>query len=458
MAMPPIYILESGLTPSVKEAFNYLLYKYSEVGESEVRYFKTTTSFQKALEKEKSKYLILTSEIYIPISYLKNNDLASLIKIMEKDTRISCSPLINVIPKRKKDFSKVILWRTSALKSSYKNAKISMVNLPKIDAVFPVVEEGVLSDDWPGKINVLGINTDDIRYLIQKRYLISPMICQYGTGETAPMYDWFGHNFMMTDLNDYLSGKELTKYKQKYGFNYKTKRGKRPPKEIPNNLSEQFTLGGRIRVTSRYYDGTYQGEMFYAKSDVDENIKNIKTGYTNYYGMTDAYLYKAFEDFPIKGKEVAIMGSMQPWYESITLAYGGKPVTIEYNKITTNDNRLELLTVAEFDKHPRKFDAGISISSFEHDGLGRYGDAIDPWADLKAMDKMKGILKPNAIFYFAVPVGFDTVQWNGCRVYGQIRLPLLLQGWKIVATVGFEQKQYGLDDWHNQPLFILQNV
>ena len=283
------------------------------------------------------------------------------------------------------------------------------------------------------------------------------MICQYGPGDWSPAYDWYGYNFMIEDLKEFASPKDFIKFSKKYGSNYKKVRGSRPLKDIPENMYEQFTLGGRIRVTKRYYDGTYSGQMFYSKKDVDENIRNAKKGYQNYYGATDGMLYQAFESYPIKGKKVAVMGSMQPWYEGVTLAYGGKPVTIEYNKLTTDDKRLTLLTVDEYDKKPVKLDAGLSISSFEHDGLGRYGDPIDPFADFKAMDKMKKILKSGALLYLAVPIGIDTVQWNGCRVYGQLRLPLLIQGWKLLATVGFSQELYNLDDWHAQPIFILQN-
>jgi hypothetical protein len=31
-----------------------------------------------------------------------------------------------------------------------------------------------------------------------------------------------------------------------------------------------------------------------------------------------------------------------------------------------------------------KFDAVVSFSSIEHSGLGRYGDGLNPWADLVA--------------------------------------------------------------------------
>jgi hypothetical protein len=36
----------------------------------------------------------------------------------------------------------------------------------------------------------------------------------------------------------------------------------------------------------------------------------------------------------------------------------------------------------------------FSFSSWEHDGLGRYGDPIDPWGDVKAMQRASCYVKP----------------------------------------------------------------
>lgn len=41
-------------------------------------------------------------------------------------------------------------------------------------------------------------------------------------------------------------------------------------------------------------------------------------------------------------------------------------------------------------------------------------------------------LSPHGLLYLAVPVGRDRVYWNAGRVYGHIRLPLLLKGWGLV--------------------------
>jgi SAM-dependent methyltransferase len=84
------------------------------------------------------------------------------------------------------------------------------------------------------------------------------------------------------------------------------------------------------------------------------------------------------------------------------------------------------------------FDLVISISNFEHDGLGRYGDPVDPGGDLRAMAEMRALVKPGGILILGVPVARDAVVWNAHRLYGRVRLPLLLRGWSIDAFVGFD--------------------
>ena len=77
------------------------------------------------------------------------------------------------------------------------------------------------------------------------------------------------------------------------------------------------------------------------------------------------------------------------------------------------------MTPSEYDQNPMLFDAAFSISSFEHDGLGRYGCLINPWGDIQAMQKTKKMLKPGALLFIAVPIGKDRVYWNAHRIYGK---------------------------------------
>src|SRR4029077_20610598 len=105
----------------------------------------------------------------------------------------------------------------------------------------------------------------------------------------------------------------------------------------------------------------------------------VSTRQTRYYGDTDLSLYQALEKFPIRELRVAVIGSTTPWYEAICLEFGaGHVTTIDYDQIVSESPSIRTLTVSEYDPNPLEFDAALAISSFEHDGLGRYGDRVRP--------------------------------------------------------------------------------
>jgi hypothetical protein len=111
---------------------------------------------------------------------------------------------------------------------------------------------------------------------------------------------------------------------------------------------------------------------------------------------------------------------------------------VEYNAIKFENSSVETMTPAALAASGKKFDAAFSFSSFEHDGLGRYGDRIDPEGDLKAMADWKTHLKPGALLYLTVPLGKDKIIFNVHRIYGRARLPLLLANWDVVDAIGLE--------------------
>jgi hypothetical protein len=232
-----------------------------------------------------------------------------------------------------------------------------------------------------------------------------------------------------------------------------------PPTEIPADLVAAFTMDGRIPIEQSWFDETRSSTypLIYTDEEVDAYLDKVKRREWSIYGMTDHWLWDSFEKHPIRGKSVAVMGSLTPWYESSCLAFGGSPTTIEYNKILVRTARLKALTVDEFERAPVQFDAAISISSFEHDGLGRYGDPLDPDGDLKAMRKMKQVVRPGGLMYFAVPIGLDRIIFNMARVYGRIRLPLLLEGWTTVESFGFSEALMDIPGG-SHPIFVLRNA
>lgn len=99
-----------------------------------------------------------------------------------------------------------------------------------------------------------------------------------------------------------------------------------------------------------------------------------------------------------------------------------RPHGIEY--LRGDFNTLEL--------EPSSFDQIINCSSVEHVGLaGRYGSADDADGDLRAMDKMARIVKPDGNMVLTIPVGRDAVHHPLHRIYGEERLPRLLERWEI---------------------------
>jgi hypothetical protein len=230
------------------------------------------------------------------------------------------------------------------------------------------------------------------------------------------------------------------------------------PPDLPPELQDRFTLGGRIPIKRRMYDNTYPANhpLIYTDAEIDCYLDRIAHGEHYLYGTVDFHLWQAFAEYPVAGRRVAVMGSATPWYEATCLRFGAEPTSIDYNPILVRSRRIRAMTLAEWERDRPQFDAAVSISSFEHDGLGAYGDPIDPDGDLKAMRRMKEIVKPGGLMFFNVPHGADRLNWNRLRVYGPIRLPMLLDGWTRIASFGM-QPQFLDGTADGEPLLVLRN-
>ncbi len=226
----------------------------------------------------------------------------------------------------------------------------------------------------------------------------------------------------------------------------------RPPADIPDSLRDAFTMNGRVPVRHVYRDDTLvtlDGEsgaaprvsinfaqIFYPHDKIKQTMERAIAREPQAYGETDLWLYRALESHPVDGGTVAVFGSGHPVYEGIVLAFGGHPLAVEYQVRFCPDSRLRYVTPDEFLRSGEPVDAGISVSSFEHDGLGRYGDPIDPDGDLKTMRRIKARFRPGGTLFLSVPIGPDALVWNVNRIYGPIRLPRLLADWRVIDVIG----------------------
>jgi SAM-dependent methyltransferase len=232
-----------------------------------------------------------------------------------------------------------------------------------------------------------------------------------------------------------------------------------PPREPPADMHAALTRGGRIPLSFSFHDDTYPGNypLIYSTAEIEAYLRHIAEGQTYIYGGLDISLREAFEKYPVRGLRVVNLGSITPWYEATLLHFGAVPTTLDYNTIVVEDERITALTVHEIEhRDDMQFDAALSLSSFEHDGLGAYGDALDPDGDLKAMRQLKRIIRPGGLLYLNVPVGPDAVAFNRARTYGAIRLPLLFEGWTWIDSFALQGEfLQGASD--GSPLFVLRN-
>ncbi|MEX0921049.1 MAG: DUF268 domain-containing protein [Candidatus Pacearchaeota archaeon] len=243
------------------------------------------------------------------------------------------------------------------------------------------------------------------------------------------------------------------------------------PRKIPRKLFSEFTMDGKVRILYSFRDDSYPDSKprIFEKEKIESMISQSKNGINKSYGKTSGYLRDAMEKYSkeIKNKEGVDVGSVSGWFSAMTLAARAKnSYILEYNKIDSKHPRVIPIQNKDFIKNPRKFDFGTSISSIEHDGLGRYGDPINPWGDLKAMKDLKKIVRKRRLLFLSIPIGKDTLVWNKHRIYGRLRFPKLVEGWEIIDSFGFKESDLDFDAGKriyrkatpHQPVFVLKNI
>mmetsp|Transcript_14351 Transcript_14351/g.16450 ORF Transcript_14351/g.16450 Transcript_14351/m.16450 type:complete len:235 (+) Transcript_14351:3-707(+) len=194
-----------------------------------------------------------------------------------------------------------------------------------------------------------------------------------------------------------------------------------------------------------------------------ENCKDLKKSVYDGYGTPTRHLLDWMRSHvDMKEKRILVVGSEVPWVEAISLHLGAAHVvTLEYGKINNLHPQISTTTPDEFRKlylsgELGLFDVVVSYSSVEHSGLGRYGDALNPWGDLLAIAKVRCVTKESGYLVLAVPVGADYqdgIQFNAHRIYGKLRYPLLTANWLQI-----DAKDHLLQQGGGQPPFLFQKI
>ncbi|GJP43375.1 hypothetical protein CLOM_g2848 [Closterium sp. NIES-68] len=241
---------------------------------------------------------------------------------------------------------------------------------------------------------------------------------------------------------------------------------------IRPSVRDMYTMNGQIAVQPFFFNSDAPDSGAVAPIWTDEQIdgmlevarsRNLSSGQlSGYDDSSSLFFFEAFDRYPIRGKSILVIGSQTPWVEAICIAAeAGSITTVDFNPPVVSHPRIKSISIDQLDATDDVYDVIVSFSSIEHDGLGRYGDPMNPTGDLQRMKKLQGLVKPEGLFYLGVPVGNDTLAFNGHRVYGPLRMPKLIEGWKHLDTVGgkledlFAQYQNG---GFIQPILILHYV
>jgi hypothetical protein len=209
---------------------------------------------------------------------------------------------------------------------------------------------------------------------------------------------------------------------------------------LSEEVQKRFTLNSRIPLYEWFLRETSPGKVgkHWPRSQILNGIfqacrRGDLDGIRSYDPKSVYDLYKVLDQYSVAYKDVLIIGSQRPWIEVCCLAFGAKSVTtVDFNPPVAEYPEIRTVSVEQFEKESRRYDILISFSSLEHDGLGRYGDPIDPEGDLKRMASYLNIVKPDGYFFLGVPCGRDALYWNAHRIYGEIRFAMLTEKWNLL--------------------------
>ena len=216
------------------------------------------------------------------------------------------------------------------------------------------------------------------------------------------------------------------------------------PKDIPAELKKEFTMDGRVNVKPYYFSQIYLGGESRTPIWTKDNIKNIiglaqKDKLGGNYGISETRaLRDGLKHAPgIENGRVLVIGSESPWVEACVLEAGAREiVTLEYGRIVSQHDKVRPVLPSEFNQQYLNgtlgtIDGIVTFSSVEHSGLGRYGDALNPWGDILAIAKAWCVTRDGGSLTIGVPYNGieESLYFNAHRFYGKIRYPYLTTNW-----------------------------
>lgn len=137
-------------------------------------------------------------------------------------------------------------------------------------------------------------------------------------------------------------------------------------------------------------------------------------------------LWAAREILRSNVKHVYDIGSRMDGYIAHLLAMDIQVTMLDIRPFKYNIDGLNFIQANAMDMHniaDNSMETVSGLCSFEHFGLGRYGDPIDYDGWRKALREIKRTLKVGGTFYFSVPVGkTEKLMFNAHRIFNPITI------------------------------------
>jgi SAM-dependent methyltransferase len=173
-------------------------------------------------------------------------------------------------------------------------------------------------------------------------------------------------------------------------------------------------------------------------ADVAGCLAAIEAGQRNFsYPRHDEAVFDLLDSLvPLRGlRRGADIGCLTGCFPAMQLAAGIEQCTVfEIRPVEVNDDRVDVrvqdLTYAETVRP--EFDLVTCLSTIEHVGLGRYGDRLDPWGDVKLARNLEQLLRPGGIALLSFPVGRGCVVFNQHRIYSPRRRSLIFGDLRLI--------------------------